>query len=155
MRSKKWYWNIFAQLLNLSIVASFRFYQYVNPTSEVSHKDFRRETARTLIRIQKPRKRKGGAISTVPKAIRYDNVKHFLEQCPQGRCFLCKKNTRLSCVKCEKRLRKECSAMFHKKWDIDANRKRNTLSFCLFFRHKRKYFYGKKFIRTQGTDKFK
>lgn len=115
LRSRKWYWNIFAQLLNLSIVASFRFYQYVNPTSEVSHKDFRRDIARTLIRIQEPRKRKGGPTSTVPKAIRYDNVNHFLEQCPQGRCILCKKNTRLSCVKCEKRLHKGCSALFHKK----------------------------------------
>ncbi len=115
LRSRKWYWNIFAQLLNLSIVAGFRSYQYANPTSQVSHKDFRREVARTLVRIQAPRKRKGGPTSPVPKAVRYDNVNHLLEQCPQGRCFLCKKNTRLNCIKCEKTLHKECSVQFHKK----------------------------------------
>ncbi|XP_066946080.1 piggyBac transposable element-derived protein 3-like [Macrobrachium rosenbergii] len=37
MRSKKWWWNIFSQLLNLSIVASYRFYQHVNPDSRVTH----------------------------------------------------------------------------------------------------------------------
>ncbi len=93
LRSKKWWWNIFSHLLNLSIVASFRFYQHVNCGSQISHKDFRREIARTLTRIETPRARGGGPISSVPKAVRYDNLDHFLQDCSQGRCYACKKNT--------------------------------------------------------------
>ncbi|XP_042228896.1 piggyBac transposable element-derived protein 3-like [Homarus americanus] len=115
LRSKKWWWNIWSHLLNLSIAASFRFYQHVNPGSQISHKDFRREIARTLARIETPRKREGGPTSSVPKAIRYDNVNHFLQEFSQGRCYVCKKNTRLKCIKCEKRLHKACSINFHKK----------------------------------------
>ncbi|XP_042243434.1 piggyBac transposable element-derived protein 3-like [Homarus americanus] len=115
LRSKKWWWNIWSHLLNLSIVASFRFYQHVNPGSQISHKDFRREIARTLARIETPRLREGGPTSSVPKAIRYDNVNHFLQEFSQGRCYVCKKNTRLKCIKCEKRLHKACSINFHKK----------------------------------------
>lgn len=114
LRSKKWWWNIFAQLLNLSVVASFRLYQHVNPDARVSHNDFRREIARTLVRVQTSRKRQGGPTPPVPKAVRYDGINHFLQQCSQGRCYECKKNTRLQCSKCEKRLHKECSVKFHK-----------------------------------------
>ncbi|XP_042241147.1 uncharacterized protein LOC121878792 [Homarus americanus] len=67
------------------------------------------------IRIETPRKREGGPTSSVPKAIRYDNVNHFLQEFSQGRCYVCKKNTRLKCIKCEKRLHKACSINFQKK----------------------------------------
>ncbi|KAK3889958.1 hypothetical protein Pcinc_006110 [Petrolisthes cinctipes] len=107
LRSKKWWWNIFVQLLNLSVVASFRLYQHVNPDARVSHKDFRREIARTLVRVRTSRKRQGGPTPPVPKAVRYDGINHFLQQCSQGRCYECKKNRRLQCSKCEKRLHKE------------------------------------------------
>lgn len=115
LRSKKWWWNVFAQLLNLSIVAGFKFYQYVNPDSRLSHKDYRQEIARTLVRVQASRKRQGGPTPPIPKAVRYDGINHFLQQYSQGRCYVCKKNTRFYCTKCEKRLHKECSVGFHKR----------------------------------------
>ena len=115
LRSKKWWWNIFSHILNLSVVASFKFYQHVNPGSQATHKDFRREIACTLVKVQVHRKRQGGPTANVPKVVRYDNINHFLQQCTQGRCFICKKNTRLNCSKCEKKLHKECSIKFHKK----------------------------------------
>ena len=115
LRSKKWWWNIFSHVLNLSVVAAYKFYKYVNPTTKVQHKEFRREIARTLIKIQKVRERQGGPSAPPPKAIRYDNVNHFLESTAQGRCCVCQKNTRLQCIKCAKRLHKVCSGIYHKK----------------------------------------
>ena len=115
LRSKKWWWNIFSHMLNLSVVAAYRFYKYVNPTTKVQHKDFRREIARTLVKVHTKRKRQGGPSVPPPKAIRYDNVNHFLESAAQGRCCVCQKNTRLQCIKCEKRLHKVCSDIYHKK----------------------------------------
>ena len=77
LRSKKWWWNIFSHILNLSVVAAFKFYKYVNPTTKVQHLDFRREVARTLTKSQTIRKRKRGPSAQPPKAIRYDNVNPF------------------------------------------------------------------------------
>ena len=41
LQSKKWWWNLFSNLLNLSVVASFRFYNFVNQCNpfEVSQGD--------------------------------------------------------------------------------------------------------------------
>ena len=48
-RSKKWWWNIFANLLNMAAVAAFRFYQHVGGSTNMSHTMFRREIARARL----------------------------------------------------------------------------------------------------------
>ena len=114
LRSKKWWWNLFSHALNLSIVAAFKFYNEVNK-SKVTHLEFRREVARALVKSESVRLRAGGPTAPPCEEVRYDGMNHFLEATKQGRCVLCKKNTRLSCVKCGKRLHKSCSETFHKK----------------------------------------
>ena len=114
LRTKKWWWNLFSHALNLSIVAAFKFYNEANK-SKVTHLEFRREVARALVKSESIRHRAGGPTAPPCEEARYDGMNHFLEATKQGRCILCKKNTRLSCVKCGKRLHKSCSETFHKK----------------------------------------
>ena len=67
------------------------------------------------IKVECPRKRLGGRTAPPSKAVRFDGINHNLESVSQGRCALCKKNTRLCCVKCGKRLHRLCSKLYHKK----------------------------------------
>ena len=115
LRSKKWWWNIFSNMLNLAVVAAFTFYQYIGGSAGMSHIMFRREIARTMVKFQEDRKRLGGPSVQPAKAVRYDGVNHSLDSCTQGRCCLCMKNTRLQCTKCGKRLHKVCSEAYHQK----------------------------------------
>lgn len=115
LRSKKWWWNIFSNMLNMAVVAAFRFYQHIGGSAGMSHIMFRREIARAMIKSQEERKRLGGPSAQPVKAVRYDGVNHFLDSCTQGRCCLCMKNTRLQCTKCGKRLHKVYSEVYHQK----------------------------------------
>ena len=116
LRSKKWWWNLFSHAINLSLVAAYKFYYYTNKTNKVSHLQFRREIARALVKCEKNRNRLGGPNTAPCYAVRYNGVNHNLESVRQGRCVVCSKNTRLSCMKCEKRLHKPCSKIFHNEW---------------------------------------
>ena len=108
LRSRKWWWNIFSHMLNLSVVAAYKFYIHVN-SNGVNHIQFRREIARALVKVDCPRKCLGGPTAPPSKAVRFDESNHNLESVTQGRCALCRKNTRLCCAKCGKRLHKLCS----------------------------------------------
>ena len=116
LRSRKWWWNLFANALNMAVVAAFRFYKYLHPQeAHVTHLLFRRTVSMALLKAQPARLRSGGPTAPTPFPIRYDGVNHFLESCTQGRCILCQRNTRLRCSKCGKRLHKLCSTFYHTK----------------------------------------
>ena len=114
LRSRKWWWNLFSHMLNLSVVAAYKFYNHVNLIG-VSHIQFRREIARALVKLNSPRKRLGGPTAPPSKAVRFDGSNHNLESVTQGRCVLCQKTTRLCCAKCGKQLHKLCSDRYHRK----------------------------------------
>ena len=99
LRSKKWWWNLFSHMLNLSVVAAHKFYNHVN-SNGVSHTQFRRKIARALVKMDCPRKRLGGPTAPPSKAVRFGGSIHNLESVTQGRCALCQKNIRLCCSKC-------------------------------------------------------
>ena len=103
LRSRKWWWNLFSHIVNLSVVAAFKFYNHINSDC-VSHIVFRREIARALIKVECPRKRLDGRTTPPSKAVRFDGINHNLESVSQERCTLCKKNTRLCCVKYGKKV---------------------------------------------------
>lgn len=115
LRAKKWWWNLFANGLNMAVVAAYRFYQYLHPEEQITYLNFRRSTAISLVKAQPPRLRLGGPTAPTVESVRFDGINHILDSCEQGRCVVCSKNTRLRCVKCAKRLHKLCSAVYHAK----------------------------------------
>ena len=115
LRSKKWWWNLFSNGLNMAVVAAYRFYNYLHPQDTVTHLNFRRTIAVSLLKAQPDRVRLGGPTAPTVNAVRYDGVNHHLASCAQGRCVLCQRNTRLHCIKCSKRLHKHCSDFYHAK----------------------------------------
>ena len=63
IRGKTWYWPLFINALNVSIVATWRIHCHAK-VSKMSHLDFRRETTLCLLKSSKVRKRwrNGGGI---------------------------------------------------------------------------------------------
>ena len=115
LRSKKWWWNLFSNGLNMAVVAAYCFYKYLHPQEAITHLNFRRTIAVSLLKAQPHRLRLGGPTMPTVSTVRYDGVNHYLESCTQGRCVLCQRNTRLQCIKCNKRLHKICSNVYHSK----------------------------------------
>jgi len=98
----------------------------LHPHDTVTHLDFRRTIAVSLLKAQPRRIRLGGPTTPTVIAVRYDGVNHHLASFAQGRCVLCQRNTRLQCIKCRKRLHKHCSNFYHTKWLT------LTLDYCMF-----------------------
>ena len=93
LRSMKWWWNLFSNLLNLSVVASFRFYNFVNQTN-VTHLKFCREIATSLVRSEKARLCLGGPSAQSTPSVRFDGVNHISECNKSGKmCSLPKEHT--------------------------------------------------------------
>ena len=107
-RSKKCWWNLFWHIVNLAVVASFKFFTHAYPATKMTHLQFRRYVARSLVRHEHDRRHLGGPSSAPVPASRYDGINHHLKPCTQGRCVICQKNTRLMCVKCEQRVHEAC-----------------------------------------------
>ena len=119
LTSKKWWWPLFSNALNLAIVAAFKIYKHTSPLTlekQLSHLEFRIEVAECMSKFQlyTPRVRKGGPTASVPDYIRKDGINHHLISSRQTRCKVCQKNTMLKCSKCDKALHKKiCSDIFH------------------------------------------
>ena len=90
LRFRKWWWNLFSHMLNLSVVAAYKFYNDVN-SNGVSHIQFRREIARAPVKVDCPRKSLGGPTAPPSKAVRFDGSNYNFESVTQGRCALCQK----------------------------------------------------------------
>ena len=117
LRSKKWWWPLFLNALNIAVVAAFKIHKKAC-VGQLSHLDFRIEVAEMMVRANhvEQRMQLGGPTASVPGQIRLDGVNHTLVPTSQGRCIYCKSNTRLICSKCDKRLHKKvCHEMYHSK----------------------------------------
>ena len=115
--SKKWWWPLFSNALNIAVVAAFKIHKKAC-VDQLSHLDFRTEVAEVMVRAnhEAQRVRLGVPTASVPGQIRLDGVNHTLVPTSQGRCIYCKSNTRLKCSKCDKRLHKKvCHEMCHSK----------------------------------------
>ena len=84
LRSKKWYWNLFSNGLNLSVVACWRLHQYVvGKNDSINHLEFRRSLTMALLHIYlwDYRVRQGGPTASITPEIRYDtNISPFFEK---------------------------------------------------------------------------
>ena len=119
IRGKKWYWPLFINALNVSVVAAWRVHCKV-ADEPLSHLDFRREIAVCLLKTAPSKaKHPGGHTAHQPQDVRYDGVGHTAESTKQGRCKECQKNCRYICIKCKVRLHfdhgKDCFRRYHEK----------------------------------------
>ncbi|XP_065193176.1 piggyBac transposable element-derived protein 3-like [Sycon ciliatum] len=110
---KKWYWALFVNHLNATVVAAWRLHCKVHE-KPMSHIEFRREITVSLLKTDlRPEPR----VSGLPVDVRYDGVGHTRESTTQGRCKVCKRNTRCKCSKCGVRLHFDhganCNELYH------------------------------------------
>ena len=113
---KNWFWNLFTHVLNLYFVAAYKFYSLASPNQKMSYLQDKIEVTKTLLTLQTNRTLLGGPSCTPVSLVWFDGINHFLESCKQGRYVKCQKNTRLNYAKCNKRLHKDCSDIYHKQW---------------------------------------
>lgn len=126
IRGKKWWWPLFTNALNVSIVAAWRIHCALHGgKDQLDHLAFRRQVVLCLLKAGtdlKPRLQVGGGrLADLPDDIRYDGLEHDRQPCSQGRCKLCQKNCRVQCCKCNVRLHadhgKKCFLLYHTRSD--------------------------------------
>jgi DNA excision repair protein ERCC-6 len=121
IKGKKWWWPLFTNVLNISVVAAWRLYCTLNKNRALSHLDFLREITICLLKSS-PNERPqvgGGAHVDLPDHVRFDQIGHDVVDAAQGRCVVCSTNTRTKCIKCNVRLHiartKPCFTTYHTK----------------------------------------
>ena len=113
LRSKKWYWNLFSNALNVAIVAAYRISQEAYKDQRYTHLKYRRDLAAALLGGVL-RCRSGGPTFTPCLELKLQSG-HFQEPADfQGRCVYCGRNTTKMCGKCGKRLHGKCMELYHK-----------------------------------------
>jgi len=119
IRGKKWWWPLFTNALNLSVVAAWRMFRLLHPQAQMSHLDYRRTITLCLLKAVAPRiSRRGGGIAHLPMDIRHDSIGHCnAPSDSEGRCVVCRTNTKNMCAKCNVRLHfshgKDCFVIYH------------------------------------------
>ena len=122
MRTKKWWWPLFAYTLDLAIQNGWLLYR---KTPSWQHRPldllaFRRDVVRVyLMRHAQPARmgrpgRPQALTQRVPEEVRLDNRGHFFADSPtQRRCANCRKNTTKQCTKCDVGIHIHCFNAFH------------------------------------------
>jgi len=114
--AKKWWWPLFVNAINVSVVAAWRIHCHLHRQS-MTHLEFRREITLCLLKSSEERATTGGGShADLPNDVRFDGQGHTRIEATQGRCVNCKKNCRHQCEKCAVRLHvKDCFEQYHKK----------------------------------------
>lgn len=117
IRQRKWWWPIFAYLLDASIVNAWILMRKVRPNDPncVTLLIFRRYIENSYLeRYGMPSSRGSSRTSINPDA-RYDGKNHMIEYSnTDKRCAYCGKKSNFLCTKCEKGLHpKECFKQYH------------------------------------------
>jgi DNA excision repair protein ERCC-6 len=95
IRGKKWWWPLFTNALNLSVVAGWRMFRLLHPHSQLSHLEYRRTVTLCLLMSEESRGSKlGGGVAHLPLDVRRDGIGHVNTTATEGRCVVCNKNTK-------------------------------------------------------------
>jgi DNA excision repair protein ERCC-6 len=118
LRSKKWWWNLFSNGLNMALVASWRLHCEIHEKSQqLSHLEFLRSVTQVLLQLNDKISPKPGPKAKLSMEVRISDD-HYLISTTQGRCAECMKNTKKKCFGCDKRLHQNCFILYHQ---IQAN----------------------------------
>ncbi|KAL3193754.1 hypothetical protein MRX96_000053 [Rhipicephalus microplus] len=114
LRSKKWWWNLFSNGLNMAVVAAWLLHCELHKGSDaaMTHIAFRRDVTMSLLQLKQKL-----TVRPRPRVhLRHEDRKtdgHYIISTTQGRCAECKKNTTNQCQQCKKRLHKKCFTAYH------------------------------------------
>ena len=90
---KKWWWPLFINGLNVSIVAAWCLHSAVSSSADkLDHMSFRRQLVIYLLKgshCQDHPQVGGGHQANLPDPVRYDGVGYDRVTCDQGRCRIC------------------------------------------------------------------
>lgn len=126
IRGKKWYWQLLAFPLNVSVNNAWLLYRMTTFGKEkpLDHLAFTREITLSYLKKYscrvnpgRPLHNKVGAVDKrVTADVRFDNIGHMIDSSEkQTRCGHCKKNTTKKCVKCGIAMHSKCFILFHTK----------------------------------------
>ena len=74
---KKWYWPLFANLLNTTVVAGWKIHCQIGD-KKITHIDFRRQVTLCLLKVQQHRELESSVAAELSLNERFDRVNHFL-----------------------------------------------------------------------------
>lgn len=127
IRGKKWWWPLFVNMIDSTVVNSWKIYNIANDTS-ISQLEFRSMLAVVLMKyggsnqtvITEPQQLNYGRPSknSLPEQIRYDNIGHLIKRHPENarkKCRMCKNHSIYLCMKCKVHLHPDCFEGFHTK----------------------------------------
>ena len=124
VRSKKWWWPIFSNYVDVSMVNAWRLWQCAHPQESMQLLDFRRQVTVNLLQTKKEVGSKATATgrpsrfsiqASIPTA---STSTHFLTKFPNNqrrRCRECHSQTRFTCELCVVALHQKCTVAFHTK----------------------------------------
>ena len=91
IRGKKWYWPIFGNLLNTTVVAAWKIHCQIG-NKKITYIDFRRQVTLCLLKHQQHREIESSVAAELLLNVHFDVVNHFLGPVTtQGRRKMCKK----------------------------------------------------------------
>lgn len=114
LRSKKWWWNLFSNGLNMAVVGGWLLHCELHKGSNaaMTHLAFRRDVTMSLLHLkQKLTVCLGPRVHPRSEDRKTDG--HYIIPATQGTCTHCKKNTTKQCQECQKRLHSKCFAAYH------------------------------------------
>lgn len=120
IRQRKWWWPIFAYLLDVSVTNAWLLMRKLKPNDVNASSgllNFRRKLAVDLLTTYGTASSRGRAIQAPSENIRYDGINHLIDYYPtERRCKLCGKKAHFICGKCNVGLHpKHCFRQFHTK----------------------------------------
>lgn len=123
MRSKKWWWPLFAFLPDAAVNNGWLLYR-MSPAHENQPLDqlaFKRSVAQVYLQLLRSQQHLPRAVQPqqakrqkVATEVRHSNAAHHLRSMPkQRRCSLCGKKANMLCGACNVPLHQKCTAQFH------------------------------------------
>ena len=90
IRGNKWYWTLFVNFLNLTLVAVWRICFRLGQ-QKVSHPYFQRQVTLCWLKADKEPQNRPDGEAKLPQEVRFDGMNHFREATSQELCKMCKK----------------------------------------------------------------
>lgn len=122
IRSKKWWWPVFAYCIDLSVQQVWHLYRATDANKQLPLDllGIRRAIVtvflaqgRRNVNLGRPIGRPKTLSQRVPDEVRLDGLNHYAHPNKEARCALCKDKCKTKCTKCDIALHRKCFEPFH------------------------------------------